>query len=341
MLATLFGGLAVTAAAAAPSGQPAASQVCGEPYPPVYVQSAYSGRNDPPPAIDAAPVSAPRLDLRTDPDFDGDGTPDHDHSPSEGAAATVTRPAGDITFARPGERLDVALAGNLNGNPGQEIWVVVFDSTGGRVAGDAYVVPYETAGGIYDPADVGIRVPPGVPWPIPDWTSDGVADVLGIDSTTGNLVTGTTRLFSGADIMAVGVPGDARSVPPVATIPGGAQALADFGGARPAIVTVEDGGYADRSIVVRVFDGSVATAFTTGPFPQIGGADVVPGDVGALSGASGRFVIVSGSNRSGTFTYWWSLDDPCTALSASASASAAADTPPPAVAVGAAPRYTG
>jgi hypothetical protein len=333
IVAVLFAGVTVAVTVATPFGLPASSQVCSEPYPPVYVQRGYP-HNDPPPAIDVTSVTAPPLDLRTNPDFDGDGTPDHTHSVNEPAQATVTRPAGDITFARPGERVDVALAGNLGGSSGQEIWVVVFDSTGARVASDAYVVPYETPGGTYDPSDVGIRMPPGVPWPIPDWTGDGVADVLDIDSTTGNLVTGTTRLHSGAGVMAVGAPGDARSVPPAATIAGGAQALANFAAERPTIVTV-DAGVPPAPIVVHVFDGLTTTAFTTGPAPLVNGGDLRPGGVQALSGPDGRFVTVSGQNRSGGGSYWWSIDDPCAALST--------DTPPspPASAIGTTPRYTG
>jgi len=332
--ALLFGSLVVVTTAAS-SGRPTWSQVCGEPYSPVYVQRGYP-QNDPPPAIEAAPVTVALPDLRMNPDFDDDGAPDHLHSGSEPAAATVTRAAGDITFARPGERLDVSLAGELNGSVGQEIWVIVYDSTGGRLASDAYVVPYETPAGTYDPVDVGIRVPPGVALPITDWTGDGVTDVFDIDATTGNLVDGTTRLLSGADVIAVGAPGDARGVPPLATIPGGTQALANFGGARPAIVTVDAAASGDLAIVVRVFDGSATTAFTTGPSPLIFGTDIRPGGVSALSGRSGRFITLSGQNRSGGATYWWSLDDPCGALPRSLEF----PTSPPAAAANAVPRYT-
>jgi hypothetical protein len=180
------------------------------------------------------------------------------------------------------------------------------------------------------------RVPPGVPWPIPDSTGDGVEDVLDIDSTTGNLVSGTTRLLSGAEIVAVGAPGDARSVPSVATIPGGAQALANFGGARPTIVTVE-AAVPLTPMLVHVFDGSATTAFTTGPAPLVSGDDLRPGGVRALSGVAGRFVTLSGQNRNAGGAYWWSLDDPCTPLSASAGIPSL----PSASAVGAGPRFTG
>jgi hypothetical protein len=296
----------------------APGQPCAEPYLPVFVQRGYPF-NEPPPAVAAVDVTIPTLDMDVPPianlqDYDGNGTRDHDNPSIRIPETTVRRPAGDITFARPGVYLEVVPAGNLDGNPGQEMWV--FDLGGRdftRPSSAAWVVPYDTPAGRHDPADVGIRVPAGLPRPIADFTGDGVDDVLDIQFAPAFALNGPTRLLSGAEILAVGVPGDARGVEPVATLPGAAQVLADFGGPKSAILTTAADPDFARGIVVRLFEGETTTAFTTRP-----SIFLLPGEgaVHAFSGPGGRFLNLSGTNRSGGIGYWWSVDNPCSPLSA-------------------------
>lgn len=327
-----------------PRGGPASGQDCAQPYSPVFVQRGYPF-NEPPPPVDAASVTVPTLDHGlatisattlvefgnagpTFPDFDGDGQSDWYSLAKEGEPV-ITRPAGPLGFSRAGDTLGVTLAGNLDGEPGQEIWVydarsILERNRGLPHVGDfsAWVVPFATPAGTYDPADVGIRVPSRnyVPRPIPDWTGDGVDDVMLVRSGPNHP---TTRLLSGAEIMSAGIPGDARDLKPVVTIPGAAQGLADFGGAKPAIVTVDQGDGID-TILVRLFDGATTTELTNVPsfFPGVFG-----GAVTALRGRDGRFVSLSGGSRSGGITWWWSIDRPCSPLSPAGAGGSAAATP--------------
>jgi hypothetical protein len=306
----------------------------------VYAQRGYPF-NDAAPAVDAASVSTAFPGFSTPPDFDGDGTADVDPPAAVPGPqpVTVRRPAGDITFDRAGAGLQVMAAGDLDGDPGQELWVMVL--TGGPglgepIVAESYVVPYGAPAGTHDPADVGIRVEPGLAWPVPDRTGDGVADVLAVDTGSVNLVGGTTRVVSGAAVVAMAPGDDARPTSTVQTIPGGAQALADLGGSQPAIVTVEDlGGPVDME--VRVVDGTTTTVFTNRPaVVGFSPLELRPGGVQVLVGPSGRFVTATADSRSGGGVYWWSLDAPCMPLSASRLPPSRAADP-----VAGTPRYTG
>jgi hypothetical protein len=319
---------------------PAGGQTCASPYSPVYAQRGYPF-NDPAPMVEAGVVSTAPPDFSgMPPDFDGDGTSDVDPPPAIPGPlpATVHRPSGDITFVRAGSTVQVMAAGDLDGAPGQELWVMVLaggPGPGGSIVAEAYVVPYATPAGTYDPADVGIRVEPGLAWPVPDRTGDGVPDVLDVDTGSANFVGGTTRVVSGAAVVAVAPGDDARPTSTVATIPGGAQAYADLGGPQPAIVTVQDLG--GPELEVRVIDGATTTVFTNRP-AVVGFSpfELRPGGVRVLAGPSGRFVMATADSRSGGGAYWWSLDDPCTPLWA-----ATLPASRPASPVAGTPRYTG
>ena len=351
--ASVIGCAAVLSPLLVPLAGPASGQDCAQPYSPVFVQRTYSTL-EAAPRLDAAPVTIPTLDHGlaggvwsaghpTFPDFDGDGQTDWYPFSKEGEP-TITRPTGALKLAHAGLNLAVTFAGNLDGEPGQEIWVYDTLSRAERSQGDlrhvgdfsAWVVPYATPAGRYDPADVGIRVPGrnNIPRPIPDWTGDGVDDVLVIRGTPQHP---TTDVLSGAEIMAAGIPGDVSDLKPVVTIPGAAKVLADFGGAQPAIVTTDSSDRIDQSFIVRVFDGGTTTEFTDAPFP-FPGVSGPGGDITALRGPDSRFVRSERSSRSGAIAWWWSLDRPCSPLSAGAGGTGA---PTPASPTVGTPRLTG
>lgn len=316
----MIGCVAVLSALLALLAGPASGQDCTQPFPPVFFQRGYPF-NDPPPALNAAPVSITPNPLAVfapgefSVDFDGDGTPDYIRSGPPTAAPTVKRPGGNISFARAGKFLEVAPVGNLDGEPGQEIWVWVAKSDNANqytFAAAAYVVPYGAPAGTHDPADVGIRVPPGAPWALPDRTGDGVAEVLDFDSVIG----GTTRLLSGAKIVSASGR-DARREAVLATIPGAPFGVVDFGDDPPVVVTADQN--AGSVSGIHVFDGSMTTSFSATPAAVIPSMDVVgspSSHLRAAEGGDGQFITFSGQGRNHGGTYTWSLDGPCSSLSA-------------------------
>jgi hypothetical protein len=254
--------------------------------------------------IDGEPIEPDvTLDLAAN-DLDGDGSADIDLSISEpGQSFPVRRVTGDILFRRDGARIGVMSAGDLDGEPGDEMWVFSVDAATRPT--DAYIVPYTAPAGTHDPAEVGVRVPPGVlPRIVDDRTGDGTPDLVAVDSVPGRLPKGSTHLLSTEAILATEIGGDARQSALLATIDGVFVQGVDLGSPQLAMVTADvQRGTALLNVVV---DGRI-TRLSTGPH------DVAEGSwsLTVAAGQRGRFVTFESSDRSGGARFAWALDQPC------------------------------
>ena len=312
---------------------PLSAAACTEPYSPLVWADVYPGGEHLPdvPGVDvASALVVPPLDS------DGDDVADTvlQNGVPPGAQA-IQRGDGVVTFEATGQFVVlVGNAGDLDDDGRDEILLLVADSQSLPATGRTWVVPGTVAPGTHQVDAVGILVsavtvtapgfvPPFFGAPVPDRTGDGVDDLMLLDTTS-------TRITSGAAIMAVGTPGDAQSVVPVLTMPGWFKVFAQLTAGLPAIVTAR---HANGAVEFRIGDESSVIAFTTAPAPnKSDGLASGPHADHVLVSAAGVFLLGSTSSRSGIEAYLWRVDDPCAALSGGD------EVPPP---VPAPPNFTG
>ena len=235
-------------------------------------------------------------------DSDGDGVADT--LPTDGSVGVI-RSDGTVTFESPGNRVSwPANAGDLDGDGRDEIWLYITEPTGAVVS--TWVVPGTVSPGTYDVSTVGIRINDAAAAPVADRTGDGIADLMQYTlRPLGSPVPPLTTITSGTAIMAVGAPGDARSVTPVLSMPGTFVAFAQLSSGPPTIITatrVQDG------IEFRIGDGP---RFTTAPAPDLSGGQFL-GDIrNVFVSDAGTYMIGATGSRSGTESYLWRVDQPC------------------------------
>jgi hypothetical protein len=290
----------------------ASAEACAQPYSPLAWAQEYPAQEQLPP-VTGVDVSS---QLEVPPlDSDGDSVPDTVAL----SGSSLDRGDGTVTFESSGNFVTrPANAGDLDGNGRDEILLYV--DTPGDVS--AWVVPGTVSPGTHDVATVGIRVNLALAAPVADRTGDGIDDLM---QWTETFVSPLTTVTSGAAIMAVGAPGDARSVAPVLSMPGWFVAFVQLAPGPPSIITAT---YVPNGIELRIGHDSSAPVFTTSPAPAVSGGQFTVDIRSVLDSGDGTFMIGSTSSRSGIESYLWRLDEPC----------AAPATPP---AVETAPSFTG
>ena len=303
------------------SGRPS-GPACVEPYAPLATASHFSGSQDHLPAVAGEDKFFERIGLPAL-DTDGDGSPDEivaKHVSTD--PSQLIRGDGTLTFQRSGAVVESPVnAGDLDGDGRDEIALTVGATSGTEF----YIVPGPTSPGVHDPADIGIRMAARA-GPTPDRDGDGVVDLVDVQ------LQGPTSFRSGAAIIAVGAPGDARNVEPFLTIPGAMLGFADLGGAHPVIVTGEAS--APDAGLIRITDDAGTRIFTTAPhgFDRADGSDF--GFLQVLRSDAGTYLTLDQSGRSGGEAFLWRVDEPCSGL-------AGTPTAPGAVSVEGSPNYTG
>jgi hypothetical protein len=247
------------------------------------------------------------LQLQVPPlDSDGDGVADT--FPTDGSVGVI-RSDGTVTFESPGNLVSwPANAGDLDGDGRDEIWLYVTGPTNALVG--TWVVPGTVSPGTHDVSTVGIRINDAITTPVADRTGDGIADLMQYTLPPfGSPVPPLTTITSGTAIMAVGAPGDARSVTPVLSTPGtfvGAFAQLSFG--PPTIITATR---APDGVEFRIGDGP---RFTTAPAPDLSGGQGL-GDIRhVFVSDAGTYMIGATGSRSGFEQYLWRVDRPCEPL---------------------------
>jgi len=173
-------------------------------------------------------------------------------------------------------------------------------SSGGTTNRDDTSTP-----GTHDVSTVGIRINVTLAAPVADRTGDGIDDLM---QWTQTFVSPQTTVTSGAAIMAVGAPGDARSVSPVLSMPGWFVAFAQLSPGPPALITAT---YVQGAVELRIGDDSSAPVFTTAPAPDFSGGTFGVDIRDVLVADAGTYMIGQTSSRSGVESYLWRLDQPC------------------------------
>jgi hypothetical protein len=304
---------AIVAALSLPAATGTASaDACAQPYSPLASAQEYPAQETLP-AVGGVDVSS---QLVVPPlDSDGDGIPDTVAL----SGSSLDRGDGTVTFESSGNLVTrPANAGDLDGDGRDEILLYV--DTPGDVS--AWVVPGTVSPGTHDVASVGIRINLALAAPVADRTGDGIDDLM---QWTLTFVSPLTTITSGASIMAVGAPGDARSVAPFLSMPGWFVAFAQLSPGPPSIITAT---YVPNAIELRIGHDASAPVFTTAPAPDFSGGQFGVDIRSVLVSDDGTFMIGQTSSRSGIESYLWRLDQPCESLS----------TPP---AVETAPSFTG
>jgi len=278
----------------------ASAQTCSQPYSPLAWVNEYPLQEALPavPGVDvSSPLVVPPLDS------DGDHVPD---TVPGGGPSSVVRGDGTVTFESAGKVVSQPTnAGDLDGDGRDEI--LLYDSVASPPPDDVstWVVPGTVSPGTHDVSTVGIRINVTLAAPVADRTGDGIDDLM---QWTQTFASPQTTVTSGAAIMAVGAPGDARSVSSVLSMPGWFVAFAQLSPGPPALITAT---YVQGAVEFRIGDDSSAPVFTTAPAPDFSGGTFGVDIRDVLVSDAGTYMIGQTSSRSGIESYLWRLDEPC------------------------------
>jgi hypothetical protein len=302
-------------ATSAPAPGPATG-TCTEPFAPIYAASTsadgVSNRRQlwpehpvsPPPA-DGTDLDAVRPRYLAGPDTDGDGRGDQvtiDLGSGE-QVMVITRGDGEVRIGQRGSNLGELTSrpvGDLDADGRDEVMFLARPSAGGE--DQIFVLPGSTPTGSHQADDVSIEIPSYFLFGAGDQL-DGPGDDL-LVTDTADVGSG---IVSGREVMAPGPGGRLASFPIAEALAGYPAGVFDLGGPRPALTTIEDEG--SRS-VVRLWRDGRATSFATA------GADLGEAYLSvSMTRADGRTYLRAGtSDRGGSTTFTWDVDDPCRTL---------------------------
>ncbi len=332
----------LSAGSAGATGKTLSQVACAEPYAPLAEGHSYSGDSTgyPVPEIPGEDIAVvpigPQVALNVGAlDMDGDAQPDElgGSLGNYDDSISVTRGDGVLGFDIPAPR-DAYTAGDLDGDDRDEL-VVIQASTSPFGFAHTWIVPGTTAPGTYAPADVGIEVSAGEVFLLPDRDGDGHHELL-VGWPGGLIEAGPSGVLSGADVMTVGAPGDARAVTPIFPVPGSMVGFVPLGAGPVTVIAIDDAG-------AHLVDESGSTDFAWGN-EQFQPGDTVLSEVRTSS--VGTFLKLEKDDRSGSVYLLWRIDEPCGTLPTEPQVTTTTVPPSPRVATGAqpiagSPGYTG
>jgi hypothetical protein len=277
----------------------ASAQACTAPYSPLAWANEYPTQA----TLPSVPGDDVSSQLVVPPlDSDGDDVPD---TIQIGGSSSVVRGDGTVTFESAGTVVSQpSNAGDLDGDGRDEILLYEYVQLQPSDV-SAWVVPGTVSPGTHDVSAAGIRINVTFAAPVADRTGDGIDDLM---QWTQTFVAPLTTVTSGAAIMALGAPGDARPANPVLSMPGWFVAFAQLSSGPPAIITAT---YVQDAVEFRIGEDSSAPVFTTAPAPDFSGGTFGVRIRSVLVSDASTYMIGETSSRSGVESYLWRLDQPC------------------------------